>query len=115
MGEPLTLQVVEGVATVTIDNPPINLFDLGLYIGMTRMAQQLADDPDVRVVVLRSANPEFFIAHFDVTLIQHLPTDAGTPESLNDFHAMCEAFRTLPQAPIAFLAGRVGGFCLSFS
>jgi len=109
VGEPLTLHVVDGVATVTIDNPPINLFDLGLYIGMTRMAQQLADDPEVRVVVLRSANPEFFIAHFDVTLIQHLPTDAGTPESLNDFHAMCEAFRTMPKATIAVIEGRVGG------
>ena len=73
------------------------------------LARRLADDPAVRVVVLRSANPEFFIAHFDVTLIQHLPTDAGTPESLNDFHAMCEAFRTMPKATIAVIEGRVGG------
>ncbi len=109
MGEALTLQIDDGVATVTIDNPPVNLFDLGLYIGMTQMARRLADDPAVRVVVLRSANPEFFIAHFDVTLIQHLPTDAGTPESLNDFHAMCEAFRTMPKATIAVIEGRVGG------
>ena len=109
MGESLKLQIDDGVATVTIDNPPVNLFDLGLYIGMTQMARRLADDPAVRVVVLRSANPEFFIAHFDVTLIQHLPTDAGTHESLNDFHAMCEAFRTMPKATIAVIEGRVGG------
>lgn len=109
MAEPLTLQVVDGVATVIIDNPPVNLFDLGLYVGMTRVARQLADDPEVRVVVLRSANPEFFIAHFDVTLIQHLPTGAGTPDQLNDFHVMCEAFRTMPKATIAVIEGRVGG------
>jgi enoyl-CoA hydratase/carnithine racemase len=105
----LTLEVRRGIATVTIDNPPINLFDLDLYIGMTQMAQQLAADPDVRVVVLRSANPDFWIAHFDVTLIQRLPTDAGTPATLNDFHAMCEAFRTRPKATIAVIEGRVGG------
>jgi enoyl-CoA hydratase/carnithine racemase len=105
----LSLEVVDGVGTVTIDNPPINLFDLGLYLGMAEMAQRLAVDPDVRVVVLRSANPEFWIAHFDVTLIQHLPTDAGTPTTLNDFHAMCEAFRTMPKATIAVIEGRVGG------
>jgi enoyl-CoA hydratase/carnithine racemase len=109
VSEPLALEVAHGVATVTIDNPPINLFDLGLYIAMTEMAQRLATDPAVRVVVLRSANPEFFIAHFDVTLIQGLPTDAGTPTELNDFHVMCEAFRTMPKATIAVIEGRVGG------
>jgi enoyl-CoA hydratase/carnithine racemase len=109
VSEPLSLHVVDGVATVTIDNPPINLFDLGLYLAMAGMAQQLADDPEVRVVVLRSATPDFWIAHFDVTLIQHLPTDAGTPTELNDFHRMCEAFRTMPKATIAVIEGRVGG------
>ncbi|MFM2077583.1 MAG: hypothetical protein RJA49_1473 [Actinomycetota bacterium] len=106
---PLTLEVVDGVGTVTIDHPPINLFDLPLYVAMTQMAARLRDDADVRVVVLRSANPEFFIAHFDVTLIQQLPTDAPPPTDLNDFHAMCEAFRTMPKATIAVVEGRVGG------
>ena len=111
MSEPLTLKVVDGVATVTIDNPPINLFDLQLYLAMSRMAHQLAADPDVRVVVLRSALPDFFIAHFDVTLIQILPTEGPAPENatLNDFHLMCEAFRTMPKATIAVIEGRVGG------
>lgn len=109
MNAPLQLDLRDGVATVTIDNPPINLFDLALYLAMSEMAQQLAADPEVRVVVLRSANPEFFIAHFDVTLIQHLPTDAGMPTELNAFHAMCEAFRTMPKATIAVVEGRVGG------
>ncbi len=107
--EPLHLHFVDGVATVTIDNPPINLFDLGLYLGMAQMAQRLAADPEVRVVVLRSADPDFFISHFDVALIQHLPTDAGMPTALNDFHLMCEAFRTMPKATIAVIEGRVGG------
>jgi enoyl-CoA hydratase/carnithine racemase len=107
--KPFSLALVDGVATVTIDNGPINLFDLGLYLAMSTLSHELAADPDVRVVVLRSANPEFFIAHFDVTLIQQLPTDAPSPESLNDFHAMCEAFRTMPKATIAVVEGRVGG------
>jgi enoyl-CoA hydratase/carnithine racemase len=105
----LALTVDDGVATVTIDNPPINLFDLGLYIAMVDMAQRLAVDPEVRVVVLRSATPGFFIAHFDVSLIQLLPTDAPPATDLNDFHAMCEAFRTMPKATIAVIEGRVGG------
>lgn len=106
---PLRVAVEGGVATVTIDHPPINLFDLALYPAMSRMAEQLAADDAVRVVVLRSANPEFFIAHFDVTLIQRLPTDAPPATELNAFHRMCEAFRTMPKATIAVVEGRVGG------
>src|SRR6187402_2488577 len=90
----LRIVVADGVATVTIDNPPINLFDLRLYPEMVRLSAELADDDSVRVVVLRSANDEFFIAHFDVALIQHIPTDLPPPEALNDFHGMCERFRT---------------------
>ncbi len=98
-----------GVATVTIDHPPINLFDRVLYPEIARLATQLAADDDVRVVVLRSANPDFFIAHFDVSLIQRIPTDLPEPTELNDFHRMCEAFRTMPKATIAVIEGRVGG------
>lgn len=105
----LRIDLAAGVATVTIDHPPINLFDLPLYPEMARLAAQLAGDDDVRVVVLRSANAEFFIAHFDVSLIQHIPTDLPAPTELNDFHRMCESFRTMPKATIAVIEGRVGG------
>jgi enoyl-CoA hydratase/carnithine racemase len=107
--EALKVDVVDGVGTVTIENPPINLFDLKLYSEMARLSADLAADGDVRVVVLRSANPEFFIAHFDVSVILTLPTDLPEPTELNDFHAMCERFRTMPKATIAVIEGRVGG------
>jgi enoyl-CoA hydratase/carnithine racemase len=105
----VAVAVADGIATVTIDNGPINLFDLVLYPDMVRLAGELAADDDVRVVVLQSANPAFFIAHFDVSLIQHIPTGMAMPTELNDFHAMCEAFRTMPKATIAVIEGRVGG------
>lgn len=105
----LRIDVAEGVATLTIDNPPINLFDLRLYPDMLRAARELSADDAVRVVVLQSANPEFFIAHFDVSLIQFIPTELPVPTELNDFHLMCEAFRTMAKATIAIIEGRVGG------
>src|SRR3954471_25006535 len=108
--EKLRVGVEHGVATVTIDNPPINLFDLGLYLEMRQISTELRDDGGVRVVVLRSATPGFFIAHFDVSLIQSFPTDPQPPATeLNPFHEMCEAFRTMPKATIAVIEGRVGG------
>lgn len=105
----LSVVVADGIAMVTIDNPPINLFDMHMYPEMARLAGQLAVDDDVRVVVLGSANADFFIAHFDVTIIQTIPVDLPEPTELNPFHQMCEAFRTMPKATIAVIEGRVGG------
>jgi enoyl-CoA hydratase/carnithine racemase len=107
----LRVRVEDGIAWATIDNPPINLFSLPLYLEMARFAEEVAGDPRARVVVLESANPEFFIAHFDVEAILGFPTGAPAEREKehNAFHAMCERFRTMPKATIAKIAGRVGG------
>ena len=79
MAAGLQVEVVDGIATVTIDSPPINLFTFELFMGMAQLAGELAVDDAVRVVVLRSADPEFFIAHFDVGLILRFPADPSVP------------------------------------
>ena len=106
-----------GVATVTIDHPPINLFDLVLIQEMDRVGRELEADGDVRVVVFQSANPEFFIAHADVALIQTLPTTVPPKAPrLGLFHAMVDRFRTMPKATIGrSRAGRAAGGASSSS
>jgi enoyl-CoA hydratase/carnithine racemase len=75
-----------GIATVTIDNPPVNVLD---------------------------ADPEFFIAHVDMTLIDEphafdeIARDA--PEGLNPFQAFGELLREQPQVTIVKLAGIARG------
>src|SRR5881397_3562816 len=99
-----------GVATVTIDHPPINLFDLALIQEMDRVGRELEADGDVRVAVFQSANPEFFIAHADVALIQTLPTTVPPKATrLGLFHAMVDRFRTMPKATIGKIEGRARG------
>ena len=106
----LFVHIDHGIATITIDSPPINLFTVPLFLSMAGLADALAGDPAVRVVVLRSGNPEFFIAHFDVAAILTFPTEPNDPPTeLNAYHQMCEAFRTMPKATIAVIEGRVGG------
>ena len=75
------------------------------------MSVDLSKDDEVRVVVLRSANPEFFIAHFDVTAILEFPTNGEAVEEpeLGGFDRMCEAYRTMDKVTIVELRGRVGG------
>jgi len=106
----LKFRVDRGVAFVTIDHPPINLFDAALMSEINRAGQELEADDDVRVVVFDSANPEFFIAHADVSLIQQLPKEAPPRRSeLGFFQAMVDRFRTMPKATIAKLEGRARG------
>ena len=64
--ECLRFRVERNVAFVTIDHPPINLFDAALMRDLARAGAELEADPAVRVVVFRSADPDFFIAHADV-------------------------------------------------
>ena len=106
----LRVGVERGVAFVTIDNPPINLLDLTLIIDLDRVGHELEADPAVKVVVLQSANPDFFVAHADVTLIQQMPADLPPrAETLGTFHAMVDRFRTMPKATIAKIEGRCRG------
>jgi enoyl-CoA hydratase/carnithine racemase len=99
------------VARVTVDNPPINLITPQLYRELSALAGELKDDHDLTVVVVRSADPDFFLAHFDVSSILRFPTD-GEPQrsmEINEYHLMCERFRTMDKITIAQIEGRVGG------
>jgi len=106
----LKIRVDRGVAFVTIDHPPINLFDLALMQEMDRVGREIEADDSVKVAVFQSANPDFFIAHADVTLLQGLPTDIPTKaDTLGPFHIMVDRFRTMPKVSIAKIEGRARG------
>lgn len=108
--ELIRVDVSGGVARATIDSPPINLITLPLFGELHRLGQQVGDDPNIRVLVLRSANPDFFLAHFDVEAILGFPTDTEASRSdHNVFHEMCERYRTMDVVTIAQVEGRVGG------
>ena len=114
------VDIDDGVARVVIDHPPINLFDLDLMLTIDTLGRRLEVDNDVRVVVVSSADEDFWIAHADVAMILRLPRDQGDvePAELNFFHRLVDRFRTMPKATIAQLGGiaRGGGaeFAASF-
>jgi enoyl-CoA hydratase/carnithine racemase len=106
----LSVRVDGGVAFATIDHPPINLFDAALIADVDRFSREVGADTEVRVVVIDSANPEFFIAHADVNLILQLPREPQPPPSeLSFFQAMVDRFRTMPKVTIAVIEGRARG------
>ena len=87
--EALEIRVSAHVAWVRIDHPPINLFDATLMREISKAGHRIEDDPEIRVAVFESANPDYFIAHADAELILQISTDIPEGE-LSGFQRMAE-------------------------
>lgn len=114
----LNVLVDRGVAGVTISHPPMNLLDAQLLGELDRLGREVEGDGDVRVVVLRSGDPDFFIAHGDVEASLTLPEQVPEPPAgLPWVHQVMDRFRTMSKVTIAQIEGfaRGGGseLCLA--
>src|SRR6266404_9913798 len=52
---------------VLFENPPFNIVDATIFEGLQDLLVRMDASPSLRVVVFESANPEFYLAHFDLT------------------------------------------------
>jgi len=107
----LSTDLQQGVLTATISNPPVNVMTEQLYLDLVAFSIEVEADDGVKVLVLQSADPDIFIAHFDIEMILSFPVErpAERAAELNDFHGMCERFRTMAKPSLVKIAGRVGG------
>ncbi|TMU94737.1 enoyl-CoA hydratase/isomerase family protein [Streptomyces sp. DASNCL29] len=111
----LKISLTSGVAHVVIDNPPINLLDAALMTDLDRFADAMSGDDDIRVIVFDSADPDFFVAHGDLTFaddpatFSQLPIAPEADQSLNPMMRLHERVRSLPQITIAKLRGLARG------
>jgi enoyl-CoA hydratase/carnithine racemase len=111
MADPISLEVSDGVAFATIDAPPMNLLGNDLLGAIAALVAEVGASDTVRVLVLQSANPDFFIAHGDVTSMLDMPaTDDPKPgNELSWVHATLDALRTMPKVTIAKIQGFARG------
>lgn len=109
-----------GVVSITIDNPPINLMDRTMIRDLRGLVDALDGDADCRVAVFASANPDFFVSHFDLNIVlENLAKTSDAPpqkvDKLNPMNAMFERYRTLGKATIAVIEGRTAGAGTEFA
>lgn len=64
---------------VSINNPPVNLVDSRFLIDMRELVDAAEADPDLMVIVFESANPDYFLAHWDLTDDMSLMADQPQP------------------------------------
>src|SRR5437667_1348060 len=99
---------------VLFDYPPFNIVDATIFEGLQDLLTRMGDSPSLRVVVFESANPEFYLAHFDLTGKTGNITTAVGPSGLP---ILMETFVRLTKSPIVSIAkirGRVRGVSSEF-
>jgi len=108
------LQIIEETPSywrVVFDNPPLNIMGATMFHGLQELLSRMDASSSLRVVVFESANPDFYLAHFDLSdiagslgLMQS--TDASVPTVLMDTFVRLTKSRVVS---IAKIRGRVRG------
>jgi enoyl-CoA hydratase/carnithine racemase len=98
-----------GVVTVTIDHPPKQLVDAPFVGALIGLLDRLEDDDAVRVVVLRSADPDFFLMHGDVELLLASRPLPAQPDAPNVAAATFQRFSAAHFVTIAAIDGAARG------
>jgi enoyl-CoA hydratase/carnithine racemase len=97
------------VAFVSINHPPINLLDDALSAEFDRLGRELEADDSVRVVVVQSALPDFFIAHSGLGRVGAASKLVSHTRSFRLTQMIGERFRNMPKVTIAKVEGRARG------
>lgn len=111
----LLIQKQGGLCTLVIDNPEKkNLLTTNCLLSLAQALEDLKNDPDVRVVILRGSGEEAFSAGYDISALPTKPT-GDLAESLKEdppVERACRAVETFPYPVIAMLNGfAYGGGC----
>lgn len=104
-----------GYVRATIDNPPLNLFDPELVSQLAALMAELEDDPETRVVVFDSADPDYFIAHVDLVKADQFDL---TPQPATGLPAWPDLAIRLERAPfvtVSAIRGRARGVGSEFA
>jgi len=86
---------------VVFDSPPFNIVDAAMFEGLQDVLARMDASPNLRVVVFESANPEFYLSHFDlIGTIGNIMTGVG-PSGLP---ILIDTFVRLTKSPVVSIA-----------
>src|SRR3954470_16341308 len=95
---------------VTFDHPPINTITATTVAELAELVGLIEDDPDLNVVVFESANPAFYLAHYD---IEHDPARTAAlgvgPTGMNAWLDLLVRLSRASAVSIASIRGRARG------
>jgi 3-hydroxyacyl-CoA dehydrogenase len=99
----------DGIAVVTVDNPPVNALKHEVRAGLVEGLRQARDDDAVKAVVIACAGRTFF-AGADIT-------EFGKPPQAPGLHDVIATIEAMPKPVVAALHGTAlgGGFELALA
>jgi 3-hydroxyacyl-CoA dehydrogenase len=99
----------DGIAIVTVDNPPVNALKHEVRAGLAEALRQTRDDPAIKAVVMACAGRTFF-AGADIT-------EFGKPPQAPGLGEVITAIEALPKPVVAAVHGTAlgGGFELALA
>jgi len=86
---------------VVFDDPPFNIVDGTMLDALQDLLARMDASPSLRVVVFESANPEFYLAHFDLTGKTGNAMTAVGPSGLP---ILLDGFVRLSRSPVVSIA-----------
>lgn len=92
----------------TFDHPPINLIDPDTVAELSALLARMETDPELRVIVFESADPDFFLAHYDVRTSSAALSD-DTPTKLHPWLDVLVRLSRCPVVSIAAIRGCARG------
>jgi enoyl-CoA hydratase/carnithine racemase len=95
---------------VVFENGPVNLIDPDSVEELARVITRIEEAPDLTVVVFDSANPEYFMAHWDLRADRRRV--AAMPPGPTGLHPYVDNLIRLSKVPVATISsirGRVRG------
>jgi enoyl-CoA hydratase len=112
MADPISLSVADRIATVTLNRPPVNAFDAGMFRAFNGILDGLERRADWSVLHLRSAL-KVFSAGADLAEIS---THFASPDKMQaaaevtrPFQALFQRIADLPQVSLAEIGGAAMG------
>src|SRR5881628_760887 len=99
---------------VRFENPPFNIVDATIFEGLQDLLARMDASPSLRVVLFESANPEFYLAHFDLTGKTGNITTAVGPSGLPILMDTFVRITKSPAVSVAKIRGCVRGASSEF-
>jgi enoyl-CoA hydratase/carnithine racemase len=86
---------------VLFENPPFNIVDATIFEGLRDLLARMDASPSLRAVVFESANPEFYLAHFDLT---GNPGNIAVAVGPSRLPILTDTFVRLTKSPVVSIA-----------
>jgi enoyl-CoA hydratase/carnithine racemase len=95
---------------VTFEHPPINTITATTVAELAELVGLIEQDPDLNVVVFDSANPDFYLAHYDVENDPGRTAALGVgPTGMPAWLDLLARLSRVPVVSIASIRGRARG------